>query len=82
MDYISQIVDVIEYQQTDMVKPLAIKVDDHFIRIVKIIQMIPGLTSLSHDFGYCYDIRLEDGSTMRLFLRTSDHVWFIEVPLN
>lgn len=82
MDYTSQIVDVIEYQQAEGIQPLAVKVDDHFIRIIEIKSIIHGLTSKSHDFGYCYDVLLEDHTLLRLFYRLSDQHWFIEKPLN
>ena len=78
MGYVSKLVDVIEYQGSDAISPIAILVDHHFIRIQKITSIIHGLTSKSHDFGYCYDVILEDGRDLRLFYRLSDHAWFIE----
>ena len=79
MDYISKLVDVIEYQGDGEVTPIAILVDHHFIRIKRIHQIIRGLTSKSHDFGYCYDVILENDQPLRLFYRLSDHCWFVEV---
>ena len=40
MDYISKLVDVIEYQGDGEVTPIAILVDHHFIRIKRIHQII------------------------------------------